>query len=60
MNTNKFKVQYTFKDGSTQTIVGVGKPLQTVEEYVVDTPDGVVVAIRKDTVKSYSVGKYEA
>lgn len=56
---NKFIVEYTFNDGTTRKVVGVGKPLQTVEEYVVDTPDGQAVAIRKENVRGYSVRKYE-
>lgn len=54
-----YKITFSLKSGKYVTKVGVNKPLQTNELYVIDLPDGDAFAIRKSEVESYTVGRYD-
>lgn len=58
---NKYKIIFTQRDGSKFRFVGVGKPRQTAEEYVIDCPmeDGSQIVVRKEDVRFFKVKPYK-
>lgn len=56
---NKYVIQISFLDGSTEKIVGTGKPMSIDGQIMIVTPSGKEVVRERSAIKGFHIAPYE-
>lgn len=59
MKTTKYKITINYFDGIRNSYVGVGRPLQTLNELMITSPDGSEIIVQKNNIRNFIVNRME-